>query len=183
MLNDTENTPRGNRKGRMLRRGVVTIAVLGAVGAAGVVAAQGMGFRPGFGGPFGGAAIERMADAADATDAQMDEIRAIVEAAREDIRPLIEMTQGRRAEFMELLGAEPLDRAAFEALRQDMLASVDEVSARALQGFLDAAEVLTPEQRAAVIADRARAMNHRYGHGGRHGHRDDRGERGSQRRN
>ncbi|MBW7922541.1 MAG: periplasmic heavy metal sensor [Rubellimicrobium sp.] len=178
----TTGTPKSPRKSRALRNGVIAVAVLGVIGTAGMVTAQGMGMRMGFD-PFGGSMMARMMDAADATDAQAAEIGTIIEATRGDILPLIEAMPERRAQVMELLGAETLDRDAFEALRQEMLATADRASARAMEGFLDAAEVLTPEQRAAVIADGERMRSRmeqwrgsRDGHGWR-GHHDGHGPR------
>jgi len=174
-----ENGTRRSGLGRLARASAIAIVALGAVGAAGMVAARGMGFSGPFGGPFGGAGIERMLDAADANDAQAAEIRTIIEAARGDILPLVGALPEHRTELMALLGAETLDRAAFEALRQQMLDTADEVSARALAGFLDAAEVLTPEQRATLLAERGSRMER--GMGPWHGPRGGWGQRGEHR--
>ena len=44
------------------------------------------------------------------------------------------------------------DRARLETVRADQIRLADEASQRFVQGIADAAEVLTPEQRAALVA-------------------------------
>ena len=52
-------------------------------------------------------------------------------------------------QFHELIMAPSLDRAKMESLRADQVKALDEASKSLVTAFGDAAEVLTPEQRAA----------------------------------
>jgi len=141
-----------------------TVALLG-LGAIGAVQADPMGFRGhGFGGPMGGFGIERALRSVDASAEQREQIWTIVDAARTEIRPLVSEMHDRREQVATLLKAETLDRAAFETLRQETIATADAVSARGMAAFLDAAEVLTPEQRAELLEARERG---RFGPGRR----------------
>jgi Spy/CpxP family protein refolding chaperone len=53
----------------------------------------------------------------------------------------------------ELLLQPTMDRAALEALRAEQIASADEASKKLVQFLADAADVLTPEQRAKLAKD------------------------------
>jgi Spy/CpxP family protein refolding chaperone len=53
-----------------------------------------------------------------------------------------------RTAVVELMSAPTLDRAAAETLRAERIAAIDEASKKMTAAMLDAAEVLTPEQRA-----------------------------------
>jgi Spy/CpxP family protein refolding chaperone len=53
-----------------------------------------------------------------------------------------------RRQARQLLTAPTVDRPALEALRAAQLAEADAASRRMVQAIADAAEVLTPEQRA-----------------------------------
>lgn len=145
----------------VLIAGVVAIVGLGAVGTIGVAQARGAfhgmwgggmwGHGPGFGGPMLGSVVDHALGAVDASDAQRADIRGIVDAAGADIGKLTADVDGLREQATTLLRAETLDRAAFEALRQQALTTGDAVSARALEAFLDAAEILAPDQRAKLL--------------------------------
>lgn len=130
----------------LLIAGTASILTLGAIGTIGAVQAQGK---------FGGPPIERMLDRAlgsvDATDEQRTEIQMIVEAARADIKVMTADTEGYRDQFKALLSAEEIDRDALESLRETMLVTGDAVSARALAALVDAAELLSPEERTALL--------------------------------
>jgi Spy/CpxP family protein refolding chaperone len=53
----------------------------------------------------------------------------------------------------ELLLAPSVDRAQIEALRAEQVRALDEASKRLVGAFGDAAELLTPEQRAALAEE------------------------------
>ena len=95
--------------------------------------------------------LERSLEDVDATPEQVARVKAIAEEARAEIAPLMRGFRGAREDFAEILGAETIDRAAAETLRAERLAAMDAASARGLQAMLDAAEVLTPEQRAELV--------------------------------
>ncbi|MFD2249515.1 Spy/CpxP family protein refolding chaperone [Pseudochelatococcus lubricantis] len=138
------------------RRGWIAaggLAVL-AIGAATTVTAGGPGCfgRAGGhpGGPFGGGGIERALDTVDATAEQEKRIWAIVDATRAELRPLAREFRDTRGTVAELLGSGTIDRAAVETLRAERIKAIDEASKKLTAAVLDAAEVLTPEQRATL---------------------------------
>ncbi len=113
---------------------------------------HGPGFG-GFGGPFlSPGRIERMVDrlgwAVDASSEQKQKIAAVVQRAADDLRPLREKhLEGRRA-MRDVLAAATIDRGKLEALRTEQMKLADEASRRIAAAVTEAAEVLTPEQRA-----------------------------------
>jgi len=100
------------------------------------------------------------------TPDQKDKLVAIARAALKDLQPLREQRRGARQRGMQLLAAPAIDRAALEQLRADQMRAADAASRRLLQAMADAAEVLTPEQRAKA----AERLSHRMGRMGRHWH-------------
>ena len=111
---------------------------------------DGMGMRghmrggPGFG-------IDRMLDAIDATDEQKDRLEDIFESVRDEVRPLMREFRDSRQELARLLGAETVDSAAIETLRSGRVAAIDDATKKLTTAVLEAAEVLTPEQRATIV--------------------------------
>jgi protein CpxP len=124
-------------------------AIIVAAGAA--IAQGGMGHGMGgmghWGGKFAEHRFERMMDEIDATDAQQDKIWAIVDKTRSDLRPVGRDFRDSREKVAELLAAPTIDKAAVEALRVERIAAIDVASKKAVDALVEAAEVLTPEQR------------------------------------
>jgi Spy/CpxP family protein refolding chaperone len=89
----------------------------------------------------------RQLDAVGATAEQKARVRDIFKAAHDDLRKLHEGQREQHQQLLQLLTAPQLDAAAAEALRQKQQAVHDTASKRLLQASLDAAAVLTPEQR------------------------------------
>lgn len=139
----------------VLLAGAFTVLGLGAIGTVGAVQAQGffheMRGGPNFHGPMACFMVEHALKSLDATDEQRADIREIMEDAAAEIRTLIDGVDDPKEQFTTLLSAQTLDRNAFETLRQQMLETGDAVSVRAMEALLDAAEVLTPEQRVELI--------------------------------
>lgn len=150
---------------------------VGAVAAAlalGGVAAQAApgGHGPHHGGPgamapgglFGGH-LDHMLDVVNATDAQRSQIDAIFKAARQDLAGQREAGMKLHQQMAALYTAPNIDAAAIEALRQQMSAQHEAASKRMSQASIDAARVLTPEQRLKIaeVAKRrqARMAEHR----------------------
>ncbi|WP_026618383.1 periplasmic protein CpxP/Spy [Ensifer sp. WSM1721] len=152
--------------------GIAAVAVVGAVGFAAARSDDfgfGMG-RFGMGGHvmqahMGGGFMEHrigsVLDELDATPEQEDKLWDIIDKARAEIRPTFRDFRETREEVIELLGASTIDRAAAEKLRSERIAAIDEASRKMTTALLDAAEVLTPEQRAKLVEH----LKERRGHG------------------
>jgi len=135
--------------------------------------AQGHGPRGGMmmGGPgmMGGHA-EHMLDAVDASDAQRAQIKQIMDAARADLKATHDSARALHAQSLTLFAAANIDAVSIEALRQQQQALHETISKRMSQAFIDAARMLTPEQRAklaermkkqqARMAERMKARGH-----------------------
>jgi periplasmic protein CpxP/Spy len=146
---------------------VAMLAALGTVLAARPIAAaiQGAGaFHRGWGGHGGfhamspEAAKEHLQVATkwalrdiDASDEQQDRVNAIAAGAIDDLFRLRKQHQANRDAFHAQLGGASIDRAALEEVRKSELALADEASKRLVQALADVADVLTPEQRLALM--------------------------------
>jgi Spy/CpxP family protein refolding chaperone len=88
----------------------------------------------------------------DATDEQKQKLTTIFVSAANDLMPLREemMASRHAGELVGLLTAPTIDRAAIEAFRSEKLTLADQASRRIAEALGEAAEVLTPEQRAEI---------------------------------
>jgi len=137
------------------------------------------GGRDGGGGPFawhrghgfGGGGltpgrIERMVNrlgwAVDASSEQKQKLTAIIQRAADDLRPLREKRLEMRRQLGEVLGAPQVDRSRLEALRADHVRLAEQASQRITTAIAEAADVLTPSQR----ADLVRRLEQRFGRRG-----------------
>ena len=171
---------------RLRARGAALALVLGVAGAAGLVTAQpappppaasaampggpmhmhGHGHR--HGGPMGGRFMEGMLERVNASAEQRTKIRAIFEAAGKDMRAQADTRRQLHEQGLALLAQPTIDANAVEGLRQQMLAQHDQASQRWSKAMVEAANVLTPQQRAQLAeAMRQRAAEHGHGHGPR----------------
>ena len=111
----------------------------------------GMGGR-GFGGMMFPGAIERRVNrvlgAVDASTEQRQKVRSILEAAGNDLYPIRQQRMENRKQIGAALAAATIDRAKIEQLRQEQVKLNDTASKRMTDAITDAAEVLTPAQRA-----------------------------------
>jgi protein CpxP len=89
----------------------------------------------------------RLADV-EATAEQKSRIASIMKGAANDLSPLRGQSRELRRRSMELLAAPTIDRSQLETLRVQQQQLHETISRRMLQAMTDAAEVLTPEQRA-----------------------------------
>lgn len=96
--------------------------------------------------------FERMLDRAQATPEQRAQIRKIMESAHADLRAGGEAGRAQRGKMAELLAQPEIDAAAVEAARQQQVARHDAASKRMTQAMVEAARVLTPEQRQKLAA-------------------------------
>jgi Spy/CpxP family protein refolding chaperone len=104
------------------------------------------------GGPHGGGDMGmkmsgRMLDLVKATPEQRAQIQKIMDGARTDMQAQREAGKGLRGEFMAAMAQPNIDAGAVEQIRQKMLAQHDQASKRRMLAMVDAARVLTPEQR------------------------------------
>lgn len=88
-----------------------------------------------------------------ASDAQKTQVEAILKGAFTELGSAHDAHDAALGKFHELLLAPSVDRAQMETLRADTVRSMDEASKRLITAFGDAAEVLSPEQRAALAQE------------------------------
>ena len=105
--------------------------------------------------------VDRMLRGVDATPDQQTKLHGIIEAAAKDLDPLRKDLAGTRAQMTSLLTAPQIDRAAVEQLRTERVAEMDQASKRVTQALLDAADVLTPDQRKKLADNMAQWQAHR----------------------
>lgn len=123
---------------------------------------------PMMGGQFSGRAL----DAVGASAEQKAKLREIMQAARKDLDGQREAQRNLHGEMAKLLAAPQIDAAAAEALRQKIHAGHEAASKRMLQARLDAAAVLSAEQRqklAELAAQHRGRMSHPPGQRGGRG--------------
>jgi periplasmic protein CpxP/Spy len=121
----------------------------------------GMGGGMGMGGPgmmgggmFGrgpGARLDEALTSVGATADQKEKIFGIARKAMTDLGPLRDRRFVARTRLQELMKAPTIDRAAIEKLRADEFAAYEAGSRRAAQALTEAAEVLNPQQRLALV--------------------------------
>lgn len=121
--------------------------VLGAASPA-VFAERGQGHAGMGGGAFGGERIMALLDDVNATDAQRQQIEAIFKTAQTDLQPLRQQGMQLHRQMVQAFAAPNVDANAVEALRKQQTAHHEQVSQRMSRAMVEAARVLTPEQRA-----------------------------------
>jgi Spy/CpxP family protein refolding chaperone len=155
-----DNPERQPRPKSSRRRAFAVIAIVLAAGLTGAAVTKAVSsprmFGHGWhGGPASNARIEDRADRMvrhlaveiDATAEQQEKLRGLMKAALADVLPAREKAWAARTKARELLAQPKIDRAEIEKLRAEQVALADSLSKRIAQAVLDAAEMLTPEQR------------------------------------
>jgi protein CpxP len=136
------------------RIGLIAIAATLAVVAGGALAYAHSG--GGMHGPMSGNTeqhlehMQAMLTKIGASDAQKQQIEAILKPAFEDMKAAHESHSAAFKQFHEAITAPSIDRARLESLRAEQIRSLDEASKRLVTAISDAAEVLSPDQRAAL---------------------------------
>ena len=98
------------------------------------------------------------------TPEQEAKIAAIAKAAAKDLAPIHDELAAGHRKAAELLTATTVDRAALEAHRVKQMQLLDRATARLASAVADAAEALTPEQRAKAVEKLADHVGrHRHG--------------------
>ena len=87
-----------------------------------------------------------------ASETQRTQIQGILKPALEEMKAAHDAHYAAFRQFHEEITAPSIDRARIEALRASQVKSLDEASKRLVTAIGDAAEVLSPEQRAALAA-------------------------------
>lgn len=114
---------------------------------------RGPGFgMPGMGLPLAGPMMDRLFDEIQATPEQREQLRRIADSTQADLKAPGEAARADHVRMGELFAQPALDPVAIEALRKQMLARHDQVTRRMNVAMLDAAKVLTPEQRQQWVA-------------------------------
>ncbi len=143
------------------RRWLIGVAMIGAFAAGGLtlpviaVQAQDAAMSGMMGGPGHGAThgmmmahIQQMLDKVAATADQKSRIEAILHDGFASMTAAHADMQTTHARLHQLLTAPAIDRKALEALRASQIASLDQASRKMVDAMADAAEVLSPAQRA-----------------------------------
>lgn len=116
------------------------------------------------GGLFG-ARMDHMLDLVNATDAQRSQIDAIFKAARQDLSGQRDAGKKLHQQMATLYTAPNIDAAAIESVRAQMSAQREAAAKRMSQASIEAARVLTPEQRSKIGEVMKKRMAR---HAGRH---------------
>ena len=127
---------------------------------------HGMVHKAGWGGGKHGGmrGIGHVMNELDVTPEQEKKLFAIFDGVRGEMRDTMIDFRSTRGEALGILGAETVDTAAVEKLRAERVAALDEASKTMTAALVEAAEVLTPEQRGKL----AKLIEER-GEGGRRG--------------
>jgi Spy/CpxP family protein refolding chaperone len=163
-------SPRSARRRRilyaLLGAGALAVALAVAVGAQPLRAAiqDGAGFHRPWRGGWGHhrmtpeaakehaqVAVKWALRGIDASEMQQEQVNKVLGGAIEDLFRLKERHRANREAFAAKLGGTSIDRAALEEIRKSEMALADEASRRFVQAMADVAEVLSPEQRQALL--------------------------------
>lgn len=128
----------------------------GSAGMRGGMHGEGMG--------MGGAHMGRMLEMVKATPEQRTQIKAIMDAARTDLKAQREAGRALHQQMQAAFTQPTVDARAVESLRAQISAQHDSASKRMTQAMLDASKVLTPEQRktAADLMAKRQSMMQRH---------------------
>jgi Spy/CpxP family protein refolding chaperone len=100
--------------------------------------------------------VDRVLSRIDASAEQKGKVSVIAKSAVTDLAALGIAPWETRSKFLTLFRADQIQPEAFESLRAEQTAKWDAASKRFVQALVDAAQVLTPEQRRALTERMAR---------------------------
>jgi Spy/CpxP family protein refolding chaperone len=168
---ETEGNGSRRNVGRWILGGTLAVAAIAGVTAASATGGGLMRMEPGhqmmapamvhMGGGFAHRRLGDMLEELDVTAEQEARLWEIFGAAQAEIGPMARTFRQTREELAELLSAPAIDRNALETLRTERLATLDELSKKMLETLVEAAEVLTPEQRAKLVTHMKERRSHR----------------------
>jgi Spy/CpxP family protein refolding chaperone len=153
----------------MKKKSLITVAVIIAVAAvAGPFLYAGPGMRHSRGdfgamGAFG--RLARAKQALGLSDAQVDQIKAIAQAAREENAQYREQLRGGVSNVVDTLLKNPNDIAAAQAIIDQQTQAESALKSNVLKSVSKALNVLTPEQRTKLgqlISDRRAMFNRQF---------------------
>ena len=152
-----------SQNGRSHRRTWWLLAAL-LLGLAGVMGARSYAYGfdgfPGMGLGFHGAGghkefmqrrLEKMLDEVNATDAQRTAVKNIVARLQTQMEPIHKQHASLHRQILQAFAADKVDGAAIESLRTQATALVEQGSQLVTQALVDAANVLSAEQRQTII--------------------------------
>ena len=158
-LSNRSNTARPAAQRGLRRVLLASLVAVSSVTAMSAWAQPMMGGHEGHGGMHGGPEgrggpghlgrmFDHMLDGLNATDAQRAQIKQIATAAETDLKAQRDAGRALHEKQMQIFAAPNVDAAAAESVRAQLSAQHDQASRRMNQAMLDAAKVLTPDQRA-----------------------------------
>jgi Spy/CpxP family protein refolding chaperone len=170
MSTDTQTAPETpqrppRRWGRRLLAAVLLIGLGGAVGfAAGAHKASAMFWygmhemkhNPEHVAEFVQWRVNRVLSRVDASPEQKGKVSVVAKSAVTDLAALGIAPWETRSKFLALFRADKIEPEAFESLRAEQAAKWDSASKRLVQALVEAAQVLTPEQRRELTERMAR---------------------------
>jgi Spy/CpxP family protein refolding chaperone len=97
-------------------------------------------------------AVEWVLRGVNGTEEQKQQAKRITDRLVDELGPAIEKHLAFREAMARELAKPEIDREALERLRREEIALADAVSKQAVAAIADLGEVLTPEQRAELVA-------------------------------
>jgi protein CpxP len=99
-----------------------------------------------------GMAVEWVLRGVNGTDEQKQQAKRITDRVIDQLGPMIEKHREHHEAMVRELAKPTIDREALERLRQEEITLADQASKLAVASIADLGEVLTPEQRADLVA-------------------------------